>query len=248
MRKLLFAATLLAFFAPVRADDAADAKKLVERSIKAGNLPDPAKMTGLTWKDKGKFTAMGLELNYTADWAVQFPDKYRFSFESEFGGMKINMAMVAAGEKAWESAMGQTQEITGEKLEYVKHEMYEMWVTSLHPLLIDKGFKLSPSGEKAVGEKKATGVKVEQAKHTPITLYFDNATGLLVKAETRVKDEFQGWKEVPSETYYEDYKDVDGRTVFMKLRVVRDGKQLIESAVSDGKWHEKLDPKLFEKP
>lgn len=247
MRNLFVAVMLLAFVAPVQADDAADAKKLVERSIKAGNLPDTAKMTGLTWKDKGKFTAMGFDLTYTADWAVQFPDKYRFAFAADIMGMKINITMVAAGDKAWEKMDDQAQEITGEKLDYVKHEVYQMWVTSLHPLLSDKEFKLTPTGEKAVNEKKATGVKVERGKHPAITLYFDNATGLLVKAETTVKDEFQGWKVVPSETYYEDYKDVDGRKMFLKLRIVRDGKPMIESILSDGKWHEKLDAKLFEK-
>ncbi len=250
MHKLFVAMVVLALVASVRADaDAdADAKKLIEKSIKAGNLPDPAKMTGLTWKDKGKFTAGGFDLDYTADWAVQFPNKYRFAFAADVMGMKITLTMVAAGDKAWESAMGQTQEITGEKLDYVKHEVYELWVTSLHPLLTDKGFKLSPAGEKAVGDKKATGVKVERAMHPAITLYFDNATGLLVKAKTVVKDEFQNWKEVPSETYYEDYKEVDGRQYFTKLRIVRDGKPMIVSTLSDGKWHEKLDPKLFEKP
>ena len=248
MRKVLFAVMLFVFVTPVQADDAADAKKLVERAIKAGNLPDTAKMTGLTWKDKGKFSAMGIELPYTADWAVQFPDKYRFVLAAEFMGMKINITMVTAGEKAWEKMDDQTQEITGDKLEYVKHEMHELWVTSLHPLLADKEFKLSLAGEQVVSEKKATGVKVERGKHPAITLYFDNTTGLLVKAETKVKDEFQGWKEVPSETYYEDYKDVDGRKMFAKLRVVRDGKPMIESILSDGKWHEKLDAKLFDKP
>lgn len=248
MRKLFVAVMVLAFVAPIQADDAADAKNLVVKAIKAGNLPDPAKMTGLTWKENGKFTAMGFDLNYTADWAVQFPNKYRFVLAADVMGMKINMTMVAAGDKAWESAMGQTQEITGDKLDYVKHEVYEMWVTSLHPLVTDKEFKLSPAGEKLVGETKATGVKVERGKHPVTTLYFDNATGLLVKAETTVKDEFQGWKEVPSETYYEDYKDVNGTKMFAKFRVVRDGKPLITSTLSDGKWHEKLDSKLFDKP
>lgn len=248
MRRLFVAVMLLAFVAPVQADDAADAKKLVEKAIKAANLPDPAKMTGLTWKENGKFTAMGFDLNYTADWAVQFPNKYRFVLAADVMGMKINMTMVAAGDKAWEKMDEQVQEITGEKLDYVKHEVYEMWVTALHPLVTDREFKLSSAGEKLVGEAKTIGVKVERGKHPATTLYFDNATGLLVKAETTVKDEFQGWKEVPSENYYEDYKDVDGRKLFAKFRVVRDGKPLLTSTLSDGKWHEKLDPKLFDKP
>ena len=63
-----------------------------------------------------------------------------------------------------------------------------------------------------------------------------------------MKDEFQGWKEVTDENFYDDYKDVGGRKFFTKMKVVRDGKTMIESIVSDQKTAEKLDAKLFEKP
>jgi len=53
---------------------------------------------------------------------------------------------------------------------------------------------------------------------------------------------------VPGESFFEDYKEVGGRKVFTKMRVVRDGKTLIESTLSDQKASEKLDAKLFEKP
>ena len=57
-----------------------------------------------------------------------------------------------------------------------------------------------------------------------VTLYFDAATGLLVKSEMKVKDEFQNWKEVTDEVFFSDYKDEGGRKVYTKIRVVRDGK------------------------
>jgi hypothetical protein len=103
-------------------------------------------------------------------------------------------------------------------------------------------------GDKKVGGKDTKVVKVTREKRPAVTLYFDKETGLLAKSDMMVKDEFQGWKEVLDENYYEDYKDVDGRKVFTKLRVVRDGKTMIEGTLSDQKVHEKLDPKLFEKP
>ena len=39
----------------------------------------------MTWKDEGKFTGDGFRLPYTADWAFQAPDKYRFVFVGTFG-------------------------------------------------------------------------------------------------------------------------------------------------------------------
>jgi hypothetical protein len=92
------------------------------------------------------------------------------------------------------------------------------------------------------------GVTVTRDKMPPVTLYFDKATGLLLKSESKVKDELQGWKVVPEEVYYDDYKDVGGRKFFGKMKVVRDGKTMIESTISDQKSAEKLDAKLFEKP
>jgi hypothetical protein len=136
----------------------------------------------------------------------------------------------------------------GEKLEYFLEQTYAMNVTSLLPLLADKEFKLATGGEKDVNGKKAAAVTVTRDKKPTITLYFDKVSGLLVKSESKVKDEFQGWKEVSEENFYDDYKDVAGRKYFTKMKVVRDGKPMIESSVSDQKTAEKLDAKLFEKP
>src|SRR6266545_59953 len=112
---------------PARADDAADAKAIVEKAIKArGDKPD-SKNTARTWKDKGKFTGMGITLPYTADWSFQAPDKYRFVMEGTFGDAKINLTVGANGTKAWGSDGQKTEEFTGEKLEQVLHEAYQFW-------------------------------------------------------------------------------------------------------------------------
>ena len=47
---------------------------------------------------------------------------------------------------------------------------------------------------------------------------------------------------------FQDYKEDGGVKHFTKLKIVRDGKTLIESTLSDAKEAEKLDAKLFEKP
>jgi outer membrane lipoprotein-sorting protein len=239
----------LALFSPsVRADDAADAKAIVAKAIKAIGAKIDDKPVMMTWKDKGTFTGGGIKMPYTGDWAYQGPDKYRFDISGDFNGMKIDFLVVVNGTKAWESSMGKSQEITGEKLAQTLAEVYQFHVLSLLPLLTDKEFKLTTAGEKDVIAKKAAVVKVMRDKRPTITLYFDKESGLLVKNELMVKDEFQNWKEVLDEGYYEDYKDVGGRKVFTKMRVVRDGKPMIDSTLSDQKTPEKIDAKLFEKP
>jgi hypothetical protein len=199
-----------------RADDAA--KAVVEKAVKAAGWAD---LKAMTWKDKGSLAVMDQKLDYTADWAVALPDKYRFALKSNFGGTPIELTLVVNGDKAWESAGGMTREVTGEKLEYVKHQAYLFWVMSLAPLARDKDFTLKTLPDK---------------------------TGLPAKTETKVKDEFQNWKEVLDEAYSDGWKEEGKRKVFTKLKLVRDGKTLLESELTDQKDPEALDAKLFEKP
>lgn len=249
MRSCLFAvAAVAALGLTSRADDAADAKALVEKAITARGDKPGTPLPALTWKDSGKFTGGGFTMNYTADWAFQGPDKYRFAMNGTFGEAKLTITAVVNGDKAWQSDGKAVEEITGDKLEYTKNEVYALWVTGLSPLTTEKGFTLATAKGKDVDGKPAVAVTVAHDKRPTITLYFDKATGLLVKTEYMAKDEFQKWKPVLDETFLGDYKEVGGMKVFTKLKVVRDGKTMIETTLSDQKWGAKIDPKAFDKP
>lgn len=239
---------VFAFVPAVRADDAADAKAIVEKAMTARGDKPGDKPLAQTWKEKGKFTGGGFALDYTSDWAFQGPDKYRFALVGGFGDVKIAITAVVNGEKAWQTDGVKTEEITGEKREQTVNEVYHLWVTSLTPLVGEKGFTLATAKGKDIAGKPVAGVTVTRDKKPAMTLYFDKESGLLVKTEVTVRDEFQKWKEVPEEAFFSDYKEKDGRKVFTKMRIVRDGKPMIESTLSDQKAAEKLDAKLFEKP
>jgi hypothetical protein len=251
--RALFVLSLALAPAPARADEPTDPavripREAVRRAVEAANWKDDGKALRLTWKDDGVLTAAGMTMPYTAAWAVQTPDKYRFDMTAEFAGRKQTLTFVVNGDKAWQAAGGKAEEVTGEKLDYARHQAYLFQVTALAPLLRDDGFKLTAQSDKKVGDRAAAVVKVERAGRPPVVLYFDRGTGLLAKSETRVKDEFQDWKEVTDEAYYEGWKDLGPYQAFTKLRVVRDGKPLIESKLSDFQVADQLDPKLFEKP
>jgi hypothetical protein len=245
IRHALVVGFVLGAAAAARADDA---KAVVEKGLKASGW-DKDKSPCMTWKDKGKFSGGGMEMTYAGDWAVQLPDKYRFAIKVKFGEMDIDFAFVLNGDKASESAAGMTQDVTGEKLEYTKNQMYSMWVQSLSPLLSDAAFKLKEVPGKDVDGKPTAGVQVDREGKPTVTLNFDKASGLLVRLDYKTKNEFEGWKECTDETYLSDWKDLGGGVkVFHKMKVLRDGKPLIESEMSEFKRPEKLDPKLFEKP
>ncbi|MBN9120015.1 MAG: hypothetical protein J0I06_12770 [Planctomycetes bacterium] len=250
MRSAFFALAgpLLALAPAGRADDAADAKAIIEKAIKARGGAAGSGHAAVTWKEKGKLSGGGFPLPYTADWAFEAPDKYRFVFVGTFGDAKIGLTVVVDGEKAWEVEGGKVRAVAGPKLEYVRGETYQFWVTSLTPLATDPGFRLATAPGKDVDKKPTTAVKVTRDQRPAVTLYFDKGTGLLVKREVVVRDETQKWKEVLDEAYFSDYKESGGVKHFTALKIVRDGKPLIEATLSDVKPAEKLDAKLFERP
>src|SRR6266540_2577834 len=249
MKRILIAAVCVLFVwsAPVPADDPGP-KITVAKAIKARGLKDDGKPVNMSWKDQGVVEVAGLKIDYTADFYFRSPDALRFDMTAEVMDQKIKLSSGITADKVWESADGKVQDVTAEKKEYSQGMAFTLWVTSLAPLNHDKAFKLSSVVGKMVNDKPTFGVLVERKDKPVVTLYFDKESGLPVKAEVNVKDEFQGWKEVLQEVYYEDWKDVDGIKEFGKMRVHRDGKAFIESKPSGMKVSDKLDAKLFEKP
>src|SRR5262249_51826076 len=151
-----------------------------------------AKFKGRTFKGKGKYYGMGEGIDYTGEWAVQHPDKMRVHIETEAGGMKLSFVRVTNGDKFWSKMGDNTTAVTAkEEIEEVKENGHAGWVTDLVPLK-DKGFELASLGEVIVGDKKAAGVRVSHKGHRDVDLYFDKATGLLVKSEYTVKDDQSG--------------------------------------------------------
>ena len=90
-------------------------------------------------------------------------------------------------------------------------------------------------------------MKVTRKGRRDIDLYFDKESGLLVKTETRVKDEGSG-QEVSEETFVTDYKEVQGVKQATRFTINRDGKPFMEGEATDIGLAEKLDASVFAKP
>src|SRR6266849_6224307 len=102
----------LVFTAGSRADDAEQARAIVDKAIKAmGGETQVAKFKSHTFKNKGTWYGMGDGVAYTASYAVSWPDKFRFEVEGGF------MTMVLDGDKGWMQMNGETRELNKEELE-----------------------------------------------------------------------------------------------------------------------------------
>jgi len=240
-------AVVLSAAVTARADDA-DAKAIVDKALRAhGGADTLAKFPANTSKFKGTVHTMGQAFPFTGEVATQGADRVKVDFEAEAGGMKFRFVSVVSGDKGWIKAPNaQTKEMDKDELAEAKEQAHAGWVESLVPLT-GKGLTLAKIGEVEVDKRPALGVKVSGKGRRDVDLYFDKETGLLVKAESRVKDEGSG-QEVTQETLYGDYKDVQGVKYAMKITVKRDGKPYVEGEVTDVEVAEKLDDGVFAKP
>jgi outer membrane lipoprotein-sorting protein len=227
---------------PARADDAADARAIINKAIKAGGGEEKlAKFKSQTFSETGKYYGTGAALDYTGEYAVQLPDRFRMEIKGVF-------TMVVAGDKGWLKDPNGTVEMSKEQLDNERRNLRGGEIASLLPLK-DKAFTITLQPEAKVDDKAVAVVKVTRKEWPEVVLSFDKSSGLLVKTEQMVKsmEDLKG-KELKQEAYYKDFKDVEGCKMPTKIVIKRDGKDFVEATLSDIKPAEKLDPKLFEKP
>jgi hypothetical protein len=229
-----------------RADDQAEARKLVEQATKAhGGLAALSKYKATTIRDKGTFHGMGVPIPYTSESVYQDSGQHKITVEGEVMGQKFKFIQVVNNDKGWESIMGMTTAMDAEKLAEEKEQLYVGWVTSLVPLK-EPSFTLALAGEVQVDGRAALGVRVSHAGHRDVTLYFDKATHLLTKAENQVKNE--AGQEQSQETFFDDYKEIEGMKHPMKLTIKREGKPYVESEIQEYRFHDPLDDSVFAMP
>jgi hypothetical protein len=248
MRKTLCVKTLcvlsaicVAITAKVHADDAADARAIVAKSIKAaGGEKKLEKLNAQTFSETGTYYGMGDGLPYTANSSIQFPHQFKMEIVGIF-------TIVVNGDKGWMQMGGETREMTADELKGHLDGHYASWLATLTPLT-DKQFKLATAGETKVEDRPAVGVRVSADKRRDLTMYFDKESSLLVKMEQIANSSEQGNKEVKQEIFYSDYKEVEGAKAPMKIMIKRDGEKYVESQVTEFKAVGKLEDSVFGKP
>jgi hypothetical protein len=229
-----------------RADDSAALQALVDKAVQAqGGRARLEKLPAVTGKTKGTFPGLGATAAFTGEFAFQGPDRSKFAIEAEADGEKFRLVVVLAGRQGWVKLNDDTAEQDEDDLAEAREEAYAEWVATLVPLK-DKKFRLAPLGEVAVDGRPALGIKVSREGHRDVNLYFDREMSLLVKTETRVKDD--DGQEVTEETFLSDYKEVQDTKQAMKVKVKRDGKLYLEIEVTDCQLAEQLDDSVFAKP
>jgi hypothetical protein len=246
---LAFAAAALVLPAARGQDDAAAARAIVAKALKAhGGADTLAKYKAHVVTFKGTFHGMGAAIPMSGTISSEGADKIKADIDVEAGGQTFKVVNVVAGDKGWAKLPGMdTKDMSKDELDEGREQAHAGWVATLAPLAGGKGYTLAAAGEQLVNDKAAVGVRVSAKGRRDVTLYFDKATHLLVRYETVVKDEGSG-REVTEETFQSEYKDVQGTKQATKFVTKRDGKLFLEGESTEHSLSESLGDGVFVKP
>src|SRR5262245_11951486 len=213
------------------------ADEILEKYVKAlGGKEAIEKTTSLT--AKGTFEIEAANITGDVESHQKAPNKYAnlFTIPGMGGGGRIY-----DGTKGWDAnPMTGIRELSGEELAVLKRE------ADFHQALnLKKHYpKMEVKGKETVGKYETYVISATPAEGGPEKLYFDIASGLLVRRDAE-RETGQG--KVASEEYFDDYKDVGGVKVYHSRKIVSPMFS-ITIKIADAKSNVEIDEAKFNKP
>jgi hypothetical protein len=230
----------------VRADDQTSATAIVDTAIKAhGGLDNLMKTQKIIRKATGVMSFFGQEVPFTDELVLQLPERSRYTLEGGPQGQKTRFILVYDGDKAWQSAASATSEAPKDRLDMVRDEIYFLWLASLVPLKTHTGFTLAVLADAKVNDRNASTILVSREGRPDLKLFFDKASGLLVKAERKTKE---AGVPMEKEYFYANYRNVGGVNLPTRYQEQSNGKKVVDVSSISYEFLSSVDDKLFAKP
>lgn len=182
--------------------------QIIEKHVQAlGGKAAIEKITSRTVKGTIDIPAMGI--SGTTQSYAKAPNK--FGVTSSISGIG-DFLQGFDGTTAWEqNPMAGFRVLSGAELALIKRDAEfhgDLKFKQLYPKAVVKG-------KQKLGDRDVYLIEATPAEGGPEQLYYDVQTGLLARRDF-VLDSPQG--QIPTETYMEDYKDVDGVKVPFTIR------------------------------
>jgi hypothetical protein len=186
-----------------------DPRAILLRAIKAhGGADKLAQLRGMREQSRGILSILGMKVAFSTEALFRAPDQFRIAQTTDLRGKRLHIVQVFDGNKGWRIEGGVPKVADEKTLANWKELAHATYVSTLTPLLAaDKGYTLALLGEVEVKGKKAIGVKVSFKGRRDVNLYFDRASGLLVRKAFQPRP---GGKEAVQDEVYSDFKEVDG--------------------------------------
>ena len=238
--------------AATRAEENSAVKELLDKAMKAhGGAEKAAKLAEISFKGKAKVSqGGGNEVEFSIEASMSRLDRTRMVVTINAGGQNNMATLVVNGDKMWsrDSVRDKTEEAPAEVAPMMQSILLAIRAAATPANLgNNKALQLAHGGEAKVGDSDAVVLRISRKDRPDITLYYDKKTGLPLKSEVQIKEPEQAM-EMPYAFHFSDFKEVDGVKHFGHVKVVRDGKDVVEIELSDFKVGEKFEANRFEKP
>lgn len=139
---------------------------------------------------------------------LRLPDCMRLEVETGIGDKRQVATYVLRGNQGWTHVQGQYEEMRPRTVLAMLDDLHVVRVLYLLEAK-DPRYQLRMLPPKRVEGAAAIGILVSGEGVPEVSLYFDRASGLLVKSEMRVRDAVLGHL-IFQEIYLKDYQEVEG--------------------------------------
>jgi hypothetical protein len=228
---------------PTKSDD--KAVQFLEDAIKVhGGMDALGKLASIERNVKGTFAAERRNLDFTADASFQLPGKMRTVISIDTGDSKAGNTVVLDGDKGWQTDGGESITLPDSRVQELREQLYAYAVTTLLPLR-DSSVILVMADETPVDGKPASVLRAVAKDQPEMRLYFDKASGLLVKVSYRAK---LAGGSGDMEIRLLDHKDIDGAKVPQRQIESLNGNKVADWTLTSIRPGRKFDANTFARP
>lgn len=224
-----------------------DPDALIRRAIAAhGGADRLDKLRRVRELTAGELHLRGKVIPFTSETLQRLPGSFRHLVAAEIDGRPFEMLQVYDGQQGWLLEGGTRHIVDAKTLVGMKATAHAAYVASLTPLLApDKGYRFRLLPEERILERPALGIEVDQEGQRDVSLYFDRASGLLVK---KVLRPHAGGASSVQEEIFSDFKDVEGLKRPTRVRILLNGVMHAECVLRSTEFLDRVDDAEFSKP
>lgn len=229
----------------LKADD--DARTIVIKAVKAhgGEKSFTRWSCGyLKYKTKGGVVPAQFG-EVTVEDTFQLPGHFKRVTRMDDSGKELLMVFVVNHGKGWtkkgDAPVEQSENNFTEKTEHPFAGF-----CSMAPLA-DAEVRLTLLGTEKVNGKNAIGIRAQSEKLDEVDFYFGSQSGLLLRSRKLLQGD-EAAKPSVMEVSLDDYMDVQGTMVPMRIKGSREGKSILDVTLIDARFADKFDESSFTKP
>ncbi|MCI0463540.1 MAG: hypothetical protein L0Z62_41920 [Gemmataceae bacterium] len=181
----------------------------------------------------------------TVEDTFQLPGHFKRVARVRAGGRELSMVSVVNHGKGWvKHGNAEARAIDNKVTEETEHQFAHFCgvAGAMRP-----DVRLTKLGVDKVRGRTVLGVRAESDEEGQLDLYFDQQTGLLATVKKPVPGG-AGVQRGFMETHLDDYKDIHGAMVPMRIRGVQNGKALLDVTLLEVRFADRFPEGTFSKP